>query len=225
MINPWRKITTAPDNQRGLTLGPLAGLVGCLRFYLEWHGRVARYCQRRRHDGHGGVGGSRKLALPHTLSGRRGSPTFYRPEADQKGRTVTELVVAVGIIGVMATLTIPLMVKTTNPFIMSRGAKEIQAALIQARTLAITSRQNICFQAVAGGYAFLQGSCAGAAWIGANTTGTGIFRPADNVTTSGGGAVFTPFGTASTTAVITVSVPNGGSTTVTVQPTGRVTIP
>lgn len=129
------------------------------------------------------------------------------------------------IIGIMATLTIPMILTMTKPLTMSRGAREIQAALNQARTLAITTRQNICFQAVVGGYAFLQGSCAGAAWIGPDTTGTGVFRPADTVTMSGGGAVFTPFGTASTTAVITVSVPGGKSTTVTVQPSGRVTIP
>jgi hypothetical protein len=125
----------------------------------------------------------------------------------------------------MAALSIPMILTATSTFSMDRGARETQAALNQARTLAITSRQNICFQAVAGGYAFLQGSCAGAAWIGTNTTGTGLFRSADNVTMSGGGAVFTPFGTASTTAVITVSVPSGRSTTVTVQPSGRVTIP
>jgi prepilin-type N-terminal cleavage/methylation domain-containing protein len=163
---------------------------------------------------------------PHTCRGGGRLLTFPRPAGHQKGFTVTELAVTVGIIAIMATLTIPMILTATNSLTMSRGAREIQAALNQARTLAITSRQNICFQAVAGGYAFLQGSCAGAAWIGANTTGTGLFRPADNVTMSGGGAVFTPFGTASTTAVITVSGPGGSSTTtVTVQPSGRVTIP
>jgi hypothetical protein len=42
---------------------------------------------------------------------------------------------------------------------------------------------------------------------------------------AGGAAIFTPFGTASQTTVITVSVVGGNSTTVTVQPSGRVTIP
>jgi len=143
----------------------------------------------------------------------------------QAGFTTSELVVTLGVIAIMAAMTIPYVLTATNSLTIGRGAREIQAALSQARALAITTRQSVCFQAVAGGFAFLQGSCAGAAWIGANTTAAGVFRPADSVTTSGGGAVFTPFGTASTTAVITVSVPGGGSTTVTVQPSGRVTIP
>jgi prepilin-type N-terminal cleavage/methylation domain-containing protein len=141
------------------------------------------------------------------------------------GFSLSELVVCLSVLGAMTTVALPTAWTYLPAAAANGGAREIQAALNEARTLAITSRQNICFQAVAGGYAFLQGSCAGAAWIGANTTGTGVFRPADNVTTSGGGAVFTPFGTVSTTAVITVSVPGGKSTTVTVQPSGRVTIP
>jgi hypothetical protein len=42
---------------------------------------------------------------------------------------------------------------------------------------------------------------------------------------AGGPATFSPFGTASATTVITVSVVGGNNTTVTVQPSGRVTIP
>ena len=45
------------------------------------------------------------------------------------------------------------------------------------------------------------------------------------MTLAGGPVVFTPFGTASPTAVITIGVTGGGSTTVTVQASGRVTIP
>ena len=141
------------------------------------------------------------------------------------GFTIPELAVTIAVIAILASLTIPFILAASSALTASRGAREIQAALIQARTLALSTRQNICFQPVAGGFSFLQGSCAGAAWVGPNTDSTGLFKPADNVAMSGGGAIFTQFGTASTTAVITVTVPSGSSTTVTVQPSGRVTIP
>jgi prepilin-type N-terminal cleavage/methylation domain-containing protein len=141
------------------------------------------------------------------------------------GFTLVELVLTAAVISIMATLAIPFILTASRSLTMSRGAREIQAALLQARMVAITTRQNICFNPVAGGYAYRKATCAGTAWTGPNTDAAGTFRPADNVTLAGGAAIFTPFGTPSQTTVITVSVLGGNSTTVTVQPSGRVTIP
>jgi prepilin-type N-terminal cleavage/methylation domain-containing protein len=141
------------------------------------------------------------------------------------GFTLVELVVTVAMIAIIAAIALPLILSASRSLTMSRGAREMQAALSQARTLAIASRQNICFNPVAAGYAYRKATCAGTAWTGPNTDAAGTFRPADNVTLAGGAAIFTPFGTASQTTVITVSVVGGNSTTVTVQPSGRVTIP
>lgn len=143
------------------------------------------------------------------------------------GFTFVELILTIAVLAIMATLAAPFILTASRSLTMSRGAREIQAALLQARAVAIVSRQNICFQPVAGGYAYRKVTCAGTPWTGPNTNATGVFRPADNVTlgNAGGPATFTPFGTASATTVITVSVTGGSSTTVTVQPSGRVTIP
>jgi prepilin-type N-terminal cleavage/methylation domain-containing protein len=141
------------------------------------------------------------------------------------GFTFVELIVTVAVIAIMATLAIPFILTASRSLTMSRGAGEMQAALLQARALAITTRQNICFQPVGGGYAYLKATCAGTPWTGPNTDAAGTFRPADNVALSGGAAIFTPFGTASQPSVITVSVVGGNSTTVTVLASGRVTIP
>jgi prepilin-type N-terminal cleavage/methylation domain-containing protein len=141
------------------------------------------------------------------------------------GYTLVELIVTVAVISIMATLMVPFILSASRSLTMSRGAREMQAALLQARAVAISTRQNICFQPVTGGYAYLKATCAGTPWTGPNTDAAGAFRPADNVALSGGAAIFTPFGTASQTTVITVSVVGGNSTTVTVQPSGRVTIP
>ena len=141
------------------------------------------------------------------------------------GFTMAELIVVVGVVGVLATMTPP-MLTALNAFSTSRGAKEIHAGLNQARMLAITTRQNICFQPVAGGYQFLQGTCAGVPWIGANTDGVGTFHPANNVRVAGPSPIFTPFGTATQTGSLAVSSYSGGSgTTVTVSPAGRISIP
>jgi Tfp pilus assembly protein FimT len=145
---------------------------------------------------------------------------------DQAGWSLSELIVTCLITGIVAGLTIPWTISAVRAFNATRGAREIQAALNQARAVAITTRQNICFQSVAGGYAYRQGTCAGTAWVGLDTTSTGTFRPSSRVTLTGtNNPVFTPFGTANQTAVITVTSASGTSTTVTVQPSGRVTIP
>jgi prepilin-type N-terminal cleavage/methylation domain-containing protein len=163
------------------------------------------------------------MQLVHSWRARNG---WQRRELDSgDGFTLVELVATIAVIAIMAAIALPFILSASRSLTMSRGAREMQAALLQARAVAITSRQNVCFQPVTGGYAYLKGTCAGTPWTGPNTDAAGVFRPADNVTMAGAAAIFTPFGTASQTTVLTVSVTGGHSTTVTVQPSGRVTIP
>ena len=143
----------------------------------------------------------------------------------QAGLSLLELIVTCAILGIVTVLAVPWMLSASRAFNASRGANEIRAALNQARAVAITTRRNICFQSVAGGYSFRLDTCAGAAWVGLDTTSTGTFRPASTVTLTGGNPIFTAFGTASQTAVITVTSATGTSRTVTVLASGRVTIP
>lgn len=162
----------------------------------------------------------------HVVRGRFGGKIRGRSSLrGGDGFTLVELILTFAVISIMATLVAPFIVTASRSLTMSRGAREMQAALLQARAVAIVSRQNLCFQPVTGGYAYRKVTCAGTPWTGPNTDAAGVFRPADNVTLAGGAAIFTPFGTASTTTVITVSVTGGSSTTVTVLPSGRVTIP
>ena len=137
----------------------------------------------------------------------------------QAGLSLLELIVTCAILGIVTVLAVPWMLSASRAFNASRGANEIRAALNQARAVAITTRRNICFQSVAGGYSFRLDTCAGAAWVGLDTTSTGTFRPASTVTLTGGNP------TASQTAVITVTSATGTSRTVTVLASGRVTIP
>src|SRR3990172_12234119 len=95
----------------------------------------------------------------------------------QAGLSLLELIVTCAILGIVTVLAVPWMLSASRAFNASRGANEIRAALNQARAVAITTRRNICFQSVAGGYSFRLDTCAGAAWVGLDTTYTGTFMP------------------------------------------------
>jgi len=141
------------------------------------------------------------------------------------GFSISELLVCISVLGAMATIALPTAWTYLPAAAASGGAREIRAILSQARMVAITTRQNICVRTVAGGFQLLQGTCAGAAWIGPDTSSTGVIALSNDVTFSGPAPVFTAFGTASTSGVVTVSHGAGTSLTVTVQPSGQVTIP
>ncbi len=141
------------------------------------------------------------------------------------GFSLSELLVCISILGAMATVALPTAWTYLPAAAASGGAREIRAILSQARMVAITTRQNICVQTVAGGFRLLQGTCAGAAWVGPDTSATGVIALSNDVTLTGPAAVFTAFGTASTSGILTVSHGSGNSLTVTVQPSGQVTIP
>ncbi len=141
------------------------------------------------------------------------------------GFSLSELLVSISIIGAMSTIALPTAWTYLPAAAASGGAREIRAILSQARMVAITTRQNICVQTVAGGFRLLQGTCVGAAWVGPDTSATGVIALSNNVTFSGPAPVFTAFGTASTSGVVSVSHGGGTSVTVTVQPSGQVTIP
>jgi prepilin-type N-terminal cleavage/methylation domain-containing protein len=141
------------------------------------------------------------------------------------GFSLSEMLVSISVLGVLATVALP-TAWTLFPAASTRGAaREIQTALYQARMVAIQTRQNICALPVPGGVQLLQGSCAGAAWLGLDTNSAGVIAVPNEVSFGGTSPIFTPFGTASTAGVLTVTHSSGTSLTVTVQPSGQVTIP
>jgi prepilin-type N-terminal cleavage/methylation domain-containing protein len=144
---------------------------------------------------------------------------------NQKGYSITELMVVAGIIGVLS-LMVPVSLSYVRAATTLEGARELQYALTRAKQLAVTTRQNICVQASSGGYQFVQGTCAGVAMTFPEAS-TGTFRLSNGVTVANGGGTptFTPFGTVAQAGVLTVNAPNGGSATVTVTAAGRITIP
>lgn len=160
--------------------------------------------------------------LPYPLT--MGTSTERSRRIDSAGISLSELLVCLSVLGAMATVAVPTAWTYLPAAAAQGGAREIRAILSQARMVAITTRQNICVQAVAGGFQLLQGTCAGAAWVGPDTNAAGVIALSNNVNLGGPAPVFTAFGTASTSGVVTVSH-GSNSLTVTVQPSGQVTIP
>ncbi len=144
-----------------------------------------------------------------------------------QGFSMLELLFVIAIIGIVALITTPLFLSYLQAATVRTGAAEIQSGLNRAKQFAVTTRQNICVQLVAGGYRFLQGGCGGAAWVGLGTDTTGTFRFPNNVTATNAGTspIFTQFGTASQTGTLTVTGPGGITLTVSVSPSGRITVP
>ena len=152
------------------------------------------------------------------------TPSPSRNHRLTAGFSMPELVASAGLLGVLATVALPMGLTYLPAAQVRSGAREIQAVLMQARMVAITTRQAICAQPVAGGYRYLQGGCGGVPWVGSSTNASGVASVSNNVVASGVAPVFTPFGTASVPSVVSVS--HGAQTlTVTVQPSGQVTIP
>lgn len=142
----------------------------------------------------------------------------------ERGFSMVELLVVIAIIMVLAVIAIPWWLTYLPAATISAAARDIQSGLHQARLLAVGTRQNVCVQVLPNGYRFLIGGCAGAPWVGLGSDPTGAFRAGDGVTVGGATPIFTQFGTASQVGIITVAA-GGRTQTVTVQPSGRVTIP
>ena len=154
--------------------------------------------------------------------------TFAGTHGSCRGYALSELVVVVAIIGIMASAAVPWLLSALPGATVTWGAREIQGSLMRAKMIAMSTRQTMCVKVVSGGYQFVQGGCAGTVWTGPGTDSTGTFRPSPNsftVTNSGTNPIFTPFGNASQPGALTVTAKGGGSRTVSVTASGQVTIP
>ena len=147
---------------------------------------------------------------------------------DRGGWSLLELLVVCAIIWILAAITIPVIARYTRAATIRAGAQEMRTALLQAKQLAITRRQNICVQPIAApvnGYQFRQNNCAGAIIFMPGVNATGTFRLQNNVRLAGAGITFRPLGDSTVGGVLTVTGPSNDVLTITVSVAGRVTSP
>lgn len=145
---------------------------------------------------------------------------------NRRGFGLTELVVVLAMMGIMAAVAAPSLLNYWRTSSLSAGASELAAVLNRGRQLAITRNTNVCVSITAMTVQLRLASCGGTVWMGPGTDTAGAIRLANDLQIGGAAnAVFTNVGGASTVATYTVTDPKTGrSRNVVVLASGRVTI-
>ena len=144
----------------------------------------------------------------------------------QAGFTLVEIMLVVGIIGIMAAIATPMLLSYYQGAQLRIAAEEVATFLNQGRQLAIMQNGSICVHITSTAMHYHQGSCAGATWIGPGTDAAGnIAVPAGITLSTTADPVFNYLG--GTTAGATYTITHTQSSTlvhVVVATSGRVSI-
>jgi prepilin-type N-terminal cleavage/methylation domain-containing protein len=146
----------------------------------------------------------------------------------EAGFSLTELIVVIAMIGIVAVLAGPQFMSYWRTSATSAAATELAAAVNRARQLAIAGNQPFCAEVNTSRVRYRQNSNAacstGAIWTGTGTDNNGLVTISNNMTVSGGPVVFSQLGAATLAGTFTVTNPNGGSRNVVVAASGRVSV-
>jgi prepilin-type N-terminal cleavage/methylation domain-containing protein len=144
----------------------------------------------------------------------------------QRGFGLTELIVVLGLIALLAIVSVPNLLRYWQTSTLGAAADEFAGVLSRARALAVTQNNTVCVQVTGTSVRLLTGGCAGTVWTGTGTNAAGVITLANSMQISGGPTVvFTGTGGATALANFTVTNPKNGNTRgVAVATTGRVTI-
>ncbi len=167
----------------------------------------------------------------HGRDPRRGLLTYIKDVArlrtDTRGFSLVELMVLVGVIAIITTVSAPAFVSYWRSATLQAGARELATIINRGRQVAISNNTSVCVKQSTNKVQFLTGGCAGIVWTGAGTDGNGWFTLQNGVTVTSTTAnvVFNFMGAATTSGAYTVTNPvNNATMTVTVALSGRVTI-
>src|SRR6059036_642112 len=146
----------------------------------------------------------------------------------EAGFSLTELIVVVGMIGILSVLAAPQFMSYWRTSATAAAASELATVVSRARQLAIAGNQNYCAEVSGTSVRYRQGSnptcTAGNIWTGTGTDNNGLVSISNNMSVSGGPVVFTSLGAATLAGTFTVTNPNGGTRNVVVAASGRVTV-
>jgi len=156
---------------------------------------------------------------------RRWTTNVTKSEA---GFSLTELIVVVAMIGILAVLAGPQFMSYWRTSATAAAASELSTVVNRARQLAIAGNQPFCAEVSGSRVRYRQNSNAacttGNIWTGTGTDANGLVSLSNNMTVAGGPVVFTSLGAASLAGTFTVTNPNGGSRNVIIAASGRVTV-
>ena len=146
---------------------------------------------------------------------------------NERGFSLTELIVVVGMIGLLSLVAAPSLLTYWQTSRLEAGAEQLASVMNRARQLAIRQNTSVCVERSGNSVRMRSVSCAGTIWTGVGTDSTGLINIANNlqVTNATASVIFTNAGGASTigTYTLTDSVTNR-TRTVSVAASGRVTI-
>lgn len=160
-------------------------------------------------------------------------PERVRSVGGPHGFTMTELVVVVAILGIIAAVSIPSLWTYIRTATLRAGAEEMVAVLNGARHLAIGTSTTVCVTNNETHAQYRVGTCGSAAWTGVGTDADGNIRLANWLRVSGAKYLcFNDLGAGSATpapcaanGTLTVTDPTGGAAVnVIMATTGRVRI-
>jgi prepilin-type N-terminal cleavage/methylation domain-containing protein len=149
-----------------------------------------------------------------------------RRTASERGFSLTEVIAAIGLIGVLCVMSVPNMLRYWQTSTLNAGAAELATVMARARALAVTLNTAVCVQVTGTTVTLRLVNCAGTLWTGPGTDSGGVIQLSNNLQIGGGAAAtFTNFGGALPTATFTVTDPKTGlSRSVVITATGRVTV-
>jgi Tfp pilus assembly protein FimT len=146
----------------------------------------------------------------------------------QAGYSFTELIITVAMFLVVTTFAMPSFLNYLQTARVRAGAQTVSAYLNEGRQLAIKTNGSVCVTHTTSTLQFRTSSCAGAtiAVTGLVNASNSIRLPEQVSLTSTANATFGQLGNATTGATYTVTDAASSRTlTVTVAPSGRITIP
>jgi prepilin-type N-terminal cleavage/methylation domain-containing protein len=150
----------------------------------------------------------------------------------QRGFSLAELMVVVGIVAVLAAIGLPTLLSYYRASTLTAGAQELQTILNAGRQLAINRNAWVCVEQAGTRVRFrpatAANNCTGPPWTGPGTDSGGWMTLTNGVriTAATANVIFNYLGAAAQTGTYTVQNPtNNGTTTVTVVASGRITIP
>jgi len=144
----------------------------------------------------------------------------------EAGFSLTELIVVVGVIGILMGASAPFFLSFLRTSALRTGAEEMVTVLNGARQLAIRDNRSMCVTNDGTRVQYRIATCGGTVWTGPGTDAAGFVRLVNNITVaSGQNVVFTYIGTATVAGTYTVTNPQDSRTlSVIVAPSGRVSI-
>jgi prepilin-type N-terminal cleavage/methylation domain-containing protein len=154
------------------------------------------------------------------------SPGCNHRRRNDAGFSVTELIVVVGVLGIIMAASTPFFLSYLRTSALRAGAEEMVTVLNRARQIAIRDNTSMCVTNDGTRVQYHIATCAGTIWTGPDTDVAGFIPLVNNITVaSAQNVVFTYLGTAAVSGTYTVTNPKDGRTlSVNVASSGRVSI-